>query len=317
MAASSPPPYICSAQPSPPDARDLILSHRDCPQTPPPVLDWRPFLLPVRDQGAQGSCMAHAAAAMKEFQELIDVDLKQALSPQYIYDHRRNRWDQNPHNDDGMCSRDCMKILFWRGVCLERSYAYGKTTRMTLAILNEARQHRIKGYAAIRSATMLKAALACYGPCIITVPVYHHQEDMWKPLHRGQRPLGGHAMLVVGYTSSSFIIRNSWGVGWGDCGYCYYSFDDYGAHWEVWATLDRMNGTGRRRSAMTALLESDDDALSNDDGDLPLKDDDEAPSLLAAWGRFWTSALTAVRGAFAAAFHDIQIVIATPFHNRH
>ena len=50
--------------------------------------------------------------------------------------------------------------------------------------------------------------------------------------------MGGHAMTVVGYTEDSFIIRNSWGDLWGDKGYCYYNFSDWGAHWELWCVVD-------------------------------------------------------------------------------
>jgi Papain family cysteine protease len=34
---------------------------------------------------------------------------------------------------------------------------------------------------------------------------------------------GGHAVALVGYTPNGFIVRNSWGVGWGDKGYAYAS----------------------------------------------------------------------------------------------
>lgn len=34
---------------------------------------------------------------------------------------------------------------------------------------------------------------------------------------------GGHAVALVGYTPTRFIVRNSWGVGWGDKGYGYAS----------------------------------------------------------------------------------------------
>lgn len=34
---------------------------------------------------------------------------------------------------------------------------------------------------------------------------------------------GGHAVALVGYTPTSFIVRNSWGTGWGDKGYAYAS----------------------------------------------------------------------------------------------
>ncbi len=32
---------------------------------------------------------------------------------------------------------------------------------------------------------------------------------------------GRHAMLIVGYTGNFYILKNSWGEGWGDKGYCY------------------------------------------------------------------------------------------------
>src|SRR5262249_31592481 len=31
----------------------------------------------------------------------------------------------------------------------------------------------------------------------------------------------GHAVVLVGYTTTHFILRNSWGRGWGDSGYAY------------------------------------------------------------------------------------------------
>ncbi|MEO7981045.1 MAG: C1 family peptidase [Sporichthyaceae bacterium] len=34
---------------------------------------------------------------------------------------------------------------------------------------------------------------------------------------------GGHAVALVGYTTTSFIVRNSWGTSWGDGGYAYAS----------------------------------------------------------------------------------------------
>jgi C1A family cysteine protease len=43
---------------------------------------------------------------------------------------------------------------------------------------------------------------------------------------RGERALGGHAVLVVGYDAAvkKFLVRNSWGAGWGKEGYCWMPF---------------------------------------------------------------------------------------------
>ena len=47
-----------------------------------------------------------------------------------------------------------------------------------------------------------------------------------------EQVIGGHAVLAVGYDNEDrvFIVRNSWGEGWGDAGYFYmpyaYLLDD-------------------------------------------------------------------------------------------
>jgi C1A family cysteine protease len=43
--------------------------------------------------------------------------------------------------------------------------------------------------------------------------------DVYKP----KTAHGGHAVALVGYTPDSFIVRNSWGTGWGDRGFAYAS----------------------------------------------------------------------------------------------
>ena len=43
--------------------------------------------------------------------------------------------------------------------------------------------------------------------------------DVYKP----RTAHGGHAVALVGYTPDTFIVRNSWGTGWGDRGFAYAS----------------------------------------------------------------------------------------------
>ena len=39
---------------------------------------------------------------------------------------------------------------------------------------------------------------------------------------KDERPVGGHAVLAVGYNQKQkrFLVRNSWGKSWGKDGYC-------------------------------------------------------------------------------------------------
>jgi hypothetical protein len=39
--------------------------------------------------------------------------------------------------------------------------------------------------------------------------------------YRPRTARGGHAVAIVGYTRTGFIVRNSWGTGWGDKGFGY------------------------------------------------------------------------------------------------
>ena len=48
----------------------------------------------------------------------------------------------------------------------------------------------------------------------------HGVLDMYQP----QTARGGHAVALVGYTATSFIVRNSWGTSWGDKGFAYASW---------------------------------------------------------------------------------------------
>lgn len=208
----------------------------------PKTFDYRKDLLPVRNQGRQGSCFAFSIAAMKQWQEFKEHGLQEYFSPQFFYDNRSNAYDNNPDNDEGMTSRDAMKLLKTIGICFEADYPYNyaKKTRDEIPpeIYEKAKNFTIRSYARIYSIDDLKKSLFINGPCIITVPVYSYTHQMWKPQHKGQSHNGGHAMCVVGYNKEGFILRNSWGRSWNEDGHCIFPYDDWGYFWEIWTTID-------------------------------------------------------------------------------
>jgi len=225
--------YKLNVRRSPTDIRDWKACSIYSPIKLPEVVDYRPDMFPVRDQGDQGSCAAMAGSAMKELQEVEDFGIKDYMSPQFIYNNREGE-------DEGMYMRDLMKILQEKGDCFEALYPYGSTFAPSAKVYENAVNFVIKNYAAVESIDELKTALYLNGPCVIAVPVYNFTTRMWYQYSRDVF-LGGHAMCVVGYNKEGFIIRNSWGSSWGDYGYCIFPYADWGLQWEVWTTIDEQS----------------------------------------------------------------------------
>ncbi|MGZ3721837.1 MAG: C1 family peptidase, partial [Bdellovibrionales bacterium] len=86
------------------------------------------------------------------------------------------------------------------------------------------------------------------GPLVTTLGVYEdfmaYSSGVYK--HVTGKRLGGHAVSIVGYddTTNSFIIRNSWGEGWGENGFAHVAYDDIsGIGEETWGyDMPSMNG---------------------------------------------------------------------------
>jgi len=223
-----------------------------------------PQLPPVRDQGPYGTCAAQVASCMKEWQERKDVKFTSYMSPQFVYDNRINS------STSGMYARDVMSILKNKGICPESMYPYANTTRqLTESVISTAKQYVIKSYASITTINGLKTALVTSGPCFIAFPVYNTGKTFWK---NGRTLLGGHAVTVVGYDRTGFILRNSWGSKWGNRGYTTYPYSDWGRHWEIWTTIDEHtvynNATPVKSTTTTATSNSSIPAIKATDPEI-------------------------------------------------
>jgi len=226
--------YVFNLIKSPVDNRDFLLESIYPEKVElPKTWDMRPLLFPIKNQGTQGTCSAQTAACIKEYQEKLDIGLSEPFSPQFIYNLRSNQ------HSSGMIPRDTMNILSKVGIIKESQYPYNSTNKITAALKKEAANFVISGYAQIGTVDSLKKALFANGPCYIGFPVFNaNKMEFWKQDFPNQPALGGHAVTVVGYTENSFIIRNSWSEQWGEGGYTFYKFEDWGRHWECWTALD-------------------------------------------------------------------------------
>lgn len=228
--------YKLDALQSPDDSRDFVAEVIfPADLSLPKVHDPRKKLLPVRDQGAQGSCVGQATAALKELQENKNIGFEDYMSPQFVYNNRSNQ------EGEGMYPRNSMDILYKKGIVPEDDYPYGKREKpeqISQDILSKASNYKAKGYAYVKTVEVMKAAIFRSGACCFTVPVYHNGRDMWKPKNLGDTVQGGHAMCAVGWNEEGFILRNSWGKEWNGDGYTIFPYSDWGMHGEVWTLID-------------------------------------------------------------------------------
>lgn len=232
--------FMLNLERSPIDKRDYVAETIYPDEvTLPKKVDLRPYLPPVINQGSQGTCMAQVTKVMKEYQEYKNQKLTGeigTLSAQFVYNLREEPEYQ------GMTPREAMKIVQKYGICRETIYPYG-TIEYAMYIpqiaYDDALIFRWENYASISVIDVVKKAIYRDGVCAICMPVFNENMDMWNA-SQGDEYMGGHAMAIVGYDDDKehFIIRNSWGKEWGDQGYTYFPYKDFGAQWEIWTAVD-------------------------------------------------------------------------------
>lgn len=192
-----------------------------------------PERTPISNQGALGSCVANATA---DALELLQPEGKVVqLSRLFVYYQARLR-DGNVCADDGTYVRSAFASLQSVGVCPEDVWPYVEdafSERPTLAALEAAYDYRIDGYYRIASRgrarlNEIEAAVRADHPVVFGTDVSKAfteygsdgPELVWST---PSRPIGGHAMVIVGVrfvpAGRCFVLRNSWGRDWGRGGY--------------------------------------------------------------------------------------------------
>ena len=130
---------------------------------------------------------------------------------------------------------DGIKTLKTYGVCPETILPYNISkfaSKPSDFCYNTALKHKATKCSNINNdLSSMKNSLASGFPFVVGIAIYESFESN-SVASNGQVPfpnvnteqiLGGHAVLVCGYddTKNHWIIRNSWGVEWGDKGYFY------------------------------------------------------------------------------------------------
>jgi len=206
----------------------------------PDKVDLRKKCSPIVNQGALGSCTANAiVSGLREYLLINKETTWLQLSRLFLY-YQERLMEDSVSEDSGAMIRDGMKVLNQIGVCPETDWPYDISTftnQPTEKMVADAAPYKVKEYHRITSLAQLKAALAEGLPVVIGIDVYESFESddvastgiVPMPDTSKEELLGGHAVLVVGYDDdkSQLIVRNSWGITFGDLGYFYLPYDYY------------------------------------------------------------------------------------------
>jgi hypothetical protein len=206
----------------------------------PPSHDLRETWWTIGDQRSTGSCVGWATADSVVRWHFVNVGRLQQnrrLSPRFIWMAAKetDEFINRPTTfieTDGTSLKAALDIARKYGVVLDSILPFRSgrlfqgDARTFYAI---AAQLKIASYFNLSSNPgYWREWLATHGPILTRLDVDATWDnatatdgnlDVYQP----DTTRGGHAVALVGYTPDHFIVRNSWGTGWGDGGFGYAS----------------------------------------------------------------------------------------------
>jgi len=206
---------------------------RVAPSALPTTVDWRtnnpPVVTPVKNQGACGSCWAFAAVESIESRLALETGKLLTLSPQQV-----TSCTPNPQHCGGTggCNGATADLAFDYvqhngGIATDAAYPY--TARTGTCKTDVPKVATISGYRRVaqNNYSDLLTAVATQGPISVSADAsswsFYSSGVFTMCPGQGRDVIINHAIQLVGYGVDGdkpyWIIRNSWGSGWGERGY--------------------------------------------------------------------------------------------------
>lgn len=194
----------------------------------PKEINLKEYVVEVKSQGTQNSCVAFAICSAIELQlQLENPQRTIPLSERYSYYYGRKASNLFP-SDKGMYPREAIKAAKKQGISIEILCKYdnrdmNKEPSMIAKSIAHIYSELIVQYYRVFSSTGIKEQLTIGKPVLISVPLY----DYWINNRTGNirlpkttdKKIGYHAVLVIGYFDNYFMCLNSYGKNWGDKGF--------------------------------------------------------------------------------------------------
>uniref|UniRef100_UPI00398E45CA procathepsin L-like n=1 Tax=Pristiophorus japonicus TaxID=55135 RepID=UPI00398E45CA len=189
-------------------------------------IDWRKngYVTPVKNQGQCGSCWAFSANGALEGQWYKTKGQLVPLSEQNLVDC--NRGNGNYGCRGGWMANAYRYVIKNKGINSEATYPYTGRDESCKFRRNDIAA-TVTRYRSVKShERSLANAVKKIGPIAVAIDAGQHSFQYYKTgvyYDPACSKTVNHAVLVVGYGTESgkqyWIVKNSWGTGWGDQGY--------------------------------------------------------------------------------------------------
>lgn len=201
----------------------------------PSTFDWRNkdganWMTDVKYQAYCGSCWSFAALGTIEAELNINSD-----NPDLNYDLSERQVVSDCCAGCGSCgggsSTAAFNYMMNEGIVSEDCFPYLMPYDGACELCNnwESDTKKITGWDYV-NVDDFKQKLIAEGPFVIYFKVYNDFYYYWGQVYRrvSDQFIGWHAMVLVGYDDNNeyWIIKNSWGTGWGADGYVKLSYHD-------------------------------------------------------------------------------------------
>jgi len=198
----------------------------------PPSWDWRDvegqdYVSPIKSQGNCGSCTSFAVVAAIEARYRIALGKAIDLSEAFLFfcNDRTCKY--------GAALETLLRAMADTGTVDEGCYPYSTYPICIPCADWQAHLVSIPGWRVTTNPEEMKHEIAASGPIAATFTVYSdfwgYSGGVYHHTEEGTRR-GGHAVAIVGYDDvrGCWIIKNSWGTGWGEGGWGYVGYGEVG-----------------------------------------------------------------------------------------
>ncbi len=199
------------------------------------AVDLRKYVTPVGDQGQTGRCSAFAWTHATEMSRNILNQQPARLSPNFtMLEFQRMQGDARDYQyayqggDGTISGPDPGQVLAQYGTCRQDLWPDDRPAPLTREeqLEADAERYRLDAVPLPIAIDDVKKVLSAGCPVHVSMNTGEAFSDVGRDgrFNAAEAPSGRHgrhAMLIVGYVGNFYTLKNSWGTGWGDQGFCY------------------------------------------------------------------------------------------------